>query len=560
MTKPVGPAGVSGAVAAHGTGAGTDRTRRTVVRGLGTALAGAVVLPSLPGSGWSAQAMRRSGLFTLGVCSGDPGDDGFVLWTRLAPDPLEGGGMGPEPVDVLWEVATDPDLDNVVQAGLVTAFAEHGHAVRVNVRGLASDAWFYYRFSALGEQSRIGRSRTFPSPLDGGVGRMRFALASCQNYEDGFYAAHRDMVAQDLDFVLHVGDYIYEYAASPNVPQARRHIGAECETVADYRNRYALYRLDPNLQDAHAAYPFIVTWDDHEVDNNYAGPNAEDDQAATRFRQRRANAYQVYRETMPLSPSVRLRGDHLHIFRRLQFGDLATLHVLDTRQYRTDQPCGDALPAFESRCLREINSPAATMTGAAQEAWLYDGLRRSTSTWNVLAQQVMMMEWDIALIDRSRGTYNPDAWDGYRVMRRRLLDFLATERPNNPVVLSGDIHSAWAADLKPDFGDDNSPVVASEFVCTGVTSGFIELLAPLVDLTLANNNEHIRYFEGRRRGYCLCEVTAERWTTHFRAVESTSDPHFTVPHPDLDLETIASFSIEAGTPGLVAAETPSGAG
>ncbi|MEO0424771.1 MAG: alkaline phosphatase D family protein, partial [Pseudomonadota bacterium] len=304
--------------------------RRTFVRSLGGALSSALVLPSLSGSGWSAQSTSQSGLFTLGVASGDPHADGFTLWTRLAPQPLDGGGMGDNPVDVLWEVASDPEMIDVISVGLATAHPSAGHAINVAVSGLAADRWYYYRFSALGEHSRVGRTRTFPAPGTR-VDHLRFALASCQNYQDGYFAAYRDMVARDdLDFVLHVGDYIYEDAADPRAPIARRHLGGELYSLTDYRNRYALYRLDPHLQDAHAAYPFVVTWDDHEVDNNYAGLVPEDDADAPNFAQRRRNAYRAYRESMPLSPKVRLTQDgSLEIFRRLQYGDLATLHLVD---------------------------------------------------------------------------------------------------------------------------------------------------------------------------------------------------------------------------------------
>jgi alkaline phosphatase D len=540
-------------VDAHRRDGPPDPTRRTVVRGLGTALAGALAAPSLPGSGWSAQAIRYSSLFTLGVCSGDPGTDGFVIWTRLAPDPLAGGGMGPGPVEVLWEVATDPDMGNVVQAGITRAVAARGHAVTVRVGGLAPDRWYWYRFSALGERSRTGRSRTFPRA--GGPGRdrpLRFALASCQDFQDGYYAAYRDMLEQDLDLVVHVGDYIYEKPGRRDVPDARRHPGGELDTLADYRNRYALYRLDEQLQDAHAAYPFVVTPDDHEVDNNYAGFAPEDRQAEAAFRERRRNAYRAYDEAMPLTPRTpRMPGD-LDVYRRLHFGDLATFHVLDTRQYRTDQPCPDAFPAPEALCRRRLEDAGATLLGRAQERWLVDGLRRGEALWNVITQQVMMAQWDLSPVGALGSTWNADAWDGYRIARDRLLDFLARERPSNPVVLSGDIHSAWAADLLEDFSAPDSRPVAAEFVCTGITSGFfMDALAPLVELTLNRRNGHIRFFEGVRRGYCLCEVTPSLWRTDYRAVVGAAGGIFTVPSPDLPLETIASFGVRAGRPGLV---------
>ncbi|MEM9387862.1 MAG: alkaline phosphatase D family protein [Pseudomonadota bacterium] len=525
--------------------------RRTIVRSLGGALTCALVLPSLPGSGWSAQSIRQAGLFTLGVASGDPHANGFTLWTRLAPNPLDGGGMGDAPVEVLWEVASDPDMVDVIVAGLATAHPSAGHAINVPIVGLAADRWYFYRFSALGEQSRIGRTRTFPAPGTP-VEHLRFALASCQHYQDGYFAAYRDIVARDdLDFVLHVGDYIYESAANPRVPLARRHLGGELHSLQDYRDRYALYRLDPHLQDAHAAYPFIVTWDDHEVDNNYAGLVPEAAADGPSFARRRRNAYRAYRESMPLSPRVRLAQDgSMAIFRRLQYGNLATLHLVDTRQYRSDQPCDDRFPALAPLCSDAMNATAATLTGTPQERWLHTGLRDSTSTWNVIAQQVMLMQWDVALTKAFGGAYNADAWDGYPAARQRLLNFIAAARPNNPIVLSGDIHSAWAADLKHDFSDANSQILGAEFVCTAITSRFPDALSPLLGLTVSAGNPHIRYFEGRHRGYCVCDVDDTRWRTDFQAVERSADPVLTVANPDLPVRTIASWAIRAGEAGL----------
>ncbi|MEO0972799.1 MAG: alkaline phosphatase D family protein, partial [Pseudomonadota bacterium] len=428
-----------------------DRVRRRLVGGLGgTLAAGGIALPSFarPG-GWSPQTSRRSALFTLGVASGDPQPRRVTLWTRLAPDPLNGGGMDDAPVEVTVEVATDPDFTNIVRAGTVLAQPEAGHAVNVTVPSLTPDTYYWYRFSALGEVSRTGRTRTFPSRFQQPE-QMRFALASCQNYTAGFYAAYRDMAEQDLDFVVHTGDYIYEGAADMDTPESRRHVGGETVTVVDYRNRYAQYRLDENLQDAHAAFPWIVTWDDHEVDNNYAADAPEDDQDPEAFLTRRGAAYQVYRESMPLGPRQQLiDADNLQLFRRLTFGDLAQFHVMDTRQFRDDQPCDDLFPAFVDICP-EIVDPNATMTGDEQEQWLYNGLARSRAIWNVMAQQVMMMQWDVGAALGLAGAFNPDAWDGYQGARQRILDFLAAEQPSNPIVLTGDIHSSWAADIKAD--------------------------------------------------------------------------------------------------------------
>jgi len=456
--------------------------------------------------------------------------------------------MGGRPVEVKWRVALRPDMSHVVCGGEATAHPSNGHAVLVNADGLAPDTWYYYQFEYHGERSRIGRTRTFPAR--GTLpGEMRFALVSCQDYQAGYYAAYRDIAAQDLDFVVHVGDYIYEYAGNPAAPEARRHTGGETVTVEDYRNRYALYRLDPQLQQAHALFPFIVTWDDHEVDNNYAALIPEDDQTFEAFRQRRANAYQVYRETMPLRPNVRDRQDSMNLYRRLRFGDLAEFQVLDTRQYRTDQPCNDGLQVLQA--CPQILDAAATLLGEEQEAWLFRNLRNSRAVWNVLAQQVMMMRWDLGVLTgQPVNLFNVDAWDGYQVARDRIMRFLAEEQIPNTVVLTGDIHSSWAADLKSNFADLNSPVVGAELVCSSVASVFGDSNHFLVQATLPSNS-HIKLFDGLHRGYVLCSATPRDWKATFRAVQRVADPVLTVPSADIALFDLASFGLTAGTPGLV---------
>jgi alkaline phosphatase D len=377
---------------------------------------------------------------------------------------------------------------------------------------------------------------------------MRFALVSCQHYESGYYAAYRDIVQQDIDFVLHVGDYIYEYAADVNVPIERRHQGAEIHSVADYRNRYALYRLDQHLQGTHAAFPFIVTWDDHEVDNNYAALVPEDDQTAQAFLARRRNAYQVYRETMPLSPRIRPREGDMSIHRRLRYGRLADLFVLDTRQHRTDQPCGDNLRILQT--CPQILDPAATLLGERQESWLFEGLEDSKAVWNVLAQQVMMMRWDLGVLTgQPVSFFNVDAWDGYQVARDRVTRFLGDHGIANPIVLTGDIHSSWAADLRSVATDTTSPIVAVEFVCSSVTSVFGDGNDGLVRATLPSN-PHIKFFDGRHRGYALCTVTPTDWRTDFRAVQRVPSPIFTVPSADVPVFDLASYGITAGTAGV----------
>lgn len=516
----------------------------------GAALTGGIIAaPAIAGplrSGWGEENLA-SDLFTLGVGSGDPGARSVVIWTRLAPDPLNGGGMGDKPTAVRWRIATDPAMNNIVREGSVIAHPRNGHAIRRTVYGLMADTWYYFQFEHRGSFSRIGRTRTFPSPGTMPAA-MRFALASCQRYETGFYAAYRDMAQQDLDFVVHVGDYIYEGAANPSVPAERRHNGAEIVSVADYRNRYALYRLDRDLQDTHAAFPFITTWDDHEVDNNYAALIPEDDQTAAAFLERRANAYQVYAETMALRPFVRARRESMNLYRRLRFGDLAEFNVLDSRQYRSDQVCSDGLVALQA--CADILDDSNTMLGDRQERWLFQGLSRSRSVWNVLAQQVMMMQWDLgSVVGPGLNVFNVDAWDGYRVARNRVMQFLDTAGISNPIVLTGDIHSSWAADLKADFDDPASAGVGAEFVCSGLTSSFGDDNHAAVLATLPAN-PHIRYFDGLHRGYAICEANPSHWVTTFRAVDRVADPIFTVPARDIAVRDLSAWSLNNGQPGL----------
>ncbi len=509
--------------------------RRTLLRaGLG-GLAAATVLPSFAGT---AQA-QGSRLFTLGVASGDPTSHSVVLWTRLAPAPLNGGGMGPAPVKITWEVATDSQFRRVVRCGHVTARAESAHAVHVTVQGLSPDRWYFYRFRAGREDSPIGRTRTFPKANEM-PRRLRFGLVSCQDYQNGFYSAFAALAREDLDFIVHAGDYIYEDGPRPLAP--RQVTGGEILTVADYRNRYATYRLDPALQAVHAAFPFIATFDDHEVDNNYAGVVPEDAQDPAAFLVRRSNGYRAYYEHLPLADTARPDGGGIDLYRRASFGRLADLHVLDTRQFRTDQPCGDGLkPACAG-----VNDPSATMTGTEQEQWLLRGLGGSRAVWNVIAQQVMMMKWDIGpAIAPGVPFFNMDAWDGYAAARQRILGFLAERGPANTVVLTGDIHSAWAADLLEDFADPASGIVASEFVTTSITSDFPAAFLPAVAATLPSN-PHIKYFEGAQRGYLRFDVTPNTWRADFRGVASIATPVSPV-------STLASFVIQAGHAGVVRA-------
>lgn len=511
-------------------------SRRNLLRsGAAVAATGLVASPALARRN-SRRCPGYDYLFTLGVASGDPSHDSVTLWTRLAPEPTTGGGMRNERVAVKWRVATDEHMRHVVRKGVFQARPETGHTVQVRPRGLREDRWYYYQFEALGQESRIGRTRTFPGSHCQNVQKMRFALASCQDYQNGFFGAYRHMAEEDLDFVLHVGDYIYEYGPNPDGP--RQVPDDEITTLEDYRNRYALYRLDTALQDAHAAFPFIVTFDDHEVDNNYAGLIPEDDQSADDFLARRTAAYQAFYENIPMAPSAQPRGANIRVYRDFAYGSLANISLLDTRQYRSDQPCGDGFTVI----CEELYDPSATLLGDTQQQWLEQNLSTSSAQWNVIAQQIMVTQWDLG---PAQGlpvpAFNMDAWDGYPAAREKLMAFLDEAAIRNPVVLTGDIHSSWLADLKRDYTDESAPVIATEFVGTSIASDFPLYLVPVVEATLPAN-PHIKFFDGVYRGYIKHEVTAKAWTADYMAVDNLVDPNSSV-------SVLASFAVEDGKPG-----------
>ncbi|MEA5567018.1 alkaline phosphatase [Anabaena sp. UHCC 0399] len=471
--------------------------------------------------------------FKLGVASGDPLPDSVVLWTRLAPAPLNGGGMPSVNVPVRWQIARDEKMRQVVQRGTVLATPQLGHAVHVDVQGLEPNSWYWYQFTVGSEVSPIGRTRTAPA-LDSSIQQLNFAFASCQDWQNGLYTAYKHMAKEDLDLVVHLGDYIYEYGPRNGAP--RQHNSPEIITLADYRNRYALYKSDVNLQAAHANFPWVVTWDDHEVDNNYANLTPEDNQSPTAFEQRRANAYQAYYEHMPLRLSSLPTQSSMLLYRRLTFGNLAEFNVLDTRQYRTDQPCYDGLKPLCDEAL----DPQATMTGAAQEDWLLQGLEKSQARWNVIAQQTILAQFDF---NPNPGIqlFNVDQWDGYVAARKRLLNFLEQRKPSNPVVITGDIHSSWVHDLKADFNNPLSATVGTEFVGTSISSDFpANFIAPVQ--AALSSNPHTKFFDGAYRGYVRCKLTKDNWQTDYRVVSSILDQNATI-------STLASFVVENGQPG-----------
>jgi alkaline phosphatase D len=457
---------------------------------------------------------------------------GVVLWTRLAPEPTLGGGMPPVPVEVRWEVADDEGFTRIRRYGVSLATPGLGHSVHAEVTGLPSARPYFYRFLAGDEVSPVGRTRTAPA-ANHVVRQLRFAFASCQDWQTGGYPAYWHLVEEDVDFVVFLGDYIYENA--PRTDRYRQHEGSgEPVTLTEYRNRHAQYRTDPALRAAHAAAPWIVTPDDHEVDNNYADEVPQDPDRQTRgaFQARRAAAYQAYYEHMPLRRSALPAGPDMRVYRRLDWGTLAALHVLDTRQYRSDQPT----------TLTAANDPARSMTGAAQESWLMSGLRRTAFRWNLLANQAML-----ASNDRTAGpqrTYDFDHWDGYRVQRRRLLEFFRGAAVRNPVVLTGDRHATWVCDLRPDFEKPSGPAVGAELTGPSISSeGDPDRLAFHARYDpIKAESPHWKYIDVRR-GYMVCDLAPTRLRARLRVVD-------TVLAETAPIRTAAEFQVTSGRPGV----------
>lgn len=510
-------------------------SRRSFLAGSASFVAAALLSGRVRGAVASAPAFTGYP-FTLGIASGDPLPDGVVLWTRLAPRPLEpGGGVTAGPIEVGWQVAEDEAMTRIVRQGTATASPAWAHSVHVEVDGLRPGRWYWYRFKAGGEVSPKGRTRTAPA-AGAQPDRLRFAFASCQKYEIGFYTAFEHMAREDLDLIVHLGDYIYEKGSDDKA--VRPFDQPEIFTLDDYRARYALYKTDPALQAAHTMAPWIVTWDDHEVSNNYAAaiPGNQERMTAAEFLLRRAAGYQAYYEHMPLRRSALPSGPDMLLYRRLEFGRLASFHVLDTRQYRTDQPEGDGVkppgPA--------VFDPAGTIMGDRQRAWLFDGLTRSSAAWNVLAQQVM-----VARVDHTPGsgeTFPMDKWAGYEFERRRLLRHFRDAGVANPVVLTGDVHNNWANELVTDFDHPDSPSVATEFVGTSITSGGDGAEKREDTDAMLAENPFVKFFNNER-GYVRCEITPGAWRTDYRTVPYVS-------RPGAPLHTRASFVVESGRPRL----------
>lgn len=493
----------------------------------------------------NAGSWSESGeVFTLGVASGEPRPDAVVLWTRLAPKPLSpDGGMPARAVPVLWEVAADQRFNQIVRYGAVVAEPLSAHCVHVDVGGLAPGRTYYYRFRAGGQVSPVGRTRTAPA-ADERVERLRMAVASCQHYEAGYYAVHREIAAADLDLVLFLGDYIYETEA-PSFAKVRQHphVFPDDEahySLSDYRLHHASYKLDADLRACHAAHPWLMVWDDHEVVNDYAGltsPDLDDQHAFLRVR---TAAYQAYFEHLPVSPTRAPVGASMRMNEHYQWGMLADIWTIDGRQFRDPHVCNGVHAPQGGRALwrcAAAEQPERTLMGVEQEYWLADGLASSERAWKFIAQPTQIAPGGV------RTPVGPlfyaDGWDAYPAARERLMAAIAQPRVPDVVCLGGDVHRHVAANLRLNPLDLNSPIVASEFVTTSVSSrGLSEFLSGLV----RKSNPDLLHMRGDERGYLLLDVSPQQVQCEFR-----STPH--PVRPDARLRTQARYVVERGVPG-----------
>jgi alkaline phosphatase D len=509
------------------------RRRLLMKAALGTALMPWLARPG----GASEKALFTDYPFRLGVASGTPTASSVVLWTRLCPDALHDGGMGVQQVALRWEVAADEAFANVVRRGEWMAMAGRAHSAHVAVDGLSPDRWYWYRFVAGNEVSPTGRTRTLPA-AGAEPSRLRFALASCQHYEYGYFSAYQHMREEDPDLVFFVGDYIYEYSADAG--RVRAHSTPEPRTLADYRTRHAQYHLDPDLQAMRRAVPWCMTIDDHEVMNDWAGDTGED--LDPNFIQRRADALQAYFEHVPLPMEALLADRRLALYRSLDFGNTARFHVLDDRQYRDAEACprpgmGGSSYVTDAACPERRN-PARTLLGAAQERWLDRSLAESRARWNVIVQQTLMSELRDPENDGMH--YWTDAWDGYPAARQHVLDGLARHRVRNPIVIGGDYHSTFVSNVKADFSRPESATIATEFVGTSITSPAMpdEIFRKRVAVS-----PHIHYANSLRRGYLLFDVGKAGVDVAVRTLDD-------VRTHDAPCVTERRFRVAEGTPGV----------
>ncbi len=537
--------------------------RRQFLQLAGLAAASAATL-SLPRSVWSQTDTARkfqTNPFSLGVGSGSPTHDSVVLWTRLVESSLDSRSTNGS-VIVRWEVADDDKFSRIVQSGQHLATADLGHSVHVELQNLQPDRWFFYRFMVGDAISSVGKTRTFPKagvPVE----RLKIAYASCQRWEAGYFTAYKHMLAEKPDAVLFLGDYIYEYPGNPvsavRLPSATSSLGFVL-TLDDYRSRYAQYKSDADLQAMHAACPWLLTWDDHEVQNDYAGLTGGDSGIADIFSNpadfalRRAAAYQAYYENMPIQASSLTKslagltaGAEMRIYQRVDVGQLASFYMLDTRQYRDRQLCSKN-GKFGSSVVNPANcadwlAPKRTLLGAQQESWLsaeFASAKRRNSTWNVMAQSTLFGARDNNP-GKDQGFFN-DGWDGYAPARKRLTNALQKHAVQNAVMLGGDVHENWVGYLKADYSQtaaaQAAPAIGVEFCGTSITSSAGSSAVEKTPERLAENPQFV-FADAKRRGYGVVEFTPKQLTTSLRVVDNVRVQNTVV-------STLAQFAVTAG--------------
>ena len=495
-------------------------SRRTLMRtGLVTGAVTALSAAPLDTRATAAAVLPRTNPFTLGVASGDPLPTNVVLWTRLAVAPLADnglGGMSSSTYVVQWQLAQDAQFRTGLRSGTIGAYAANAHSVHVEVGGLLPGRVYYYRFRLGGFVSPTGRTRTAPA-YDATGGSLAMSFVSCSQLEHGWFTAYRRLAQDQPDLVLHLGDYQYEMRANAYVAPSgnvRDFRGPKTVTLANYRQRYAQYKTDPDLQAAHAVAPWLVVFDDHEVDANWADEIPSNPASVPGFVNRRAAAFKAYYENMPLRRSSIPVGRDIQVYRRLQWGRLANFHMLDTRQYRSDQACDDGFKDCPA-----ADDPTRSLPGTQQEQWLANGFAASRATWDVIGQQVFFGRRDSTATPDN--TVSMDAWDGYPASRARVTNAMVTTQVRNPIVLTGDVHAHWASEVLADFDDPGSPVVASEFVTSSLTSGGDGYDERTGQHPWAAYNPNLKFWTNLR-GYVNTRITPTSFTADYRCVPQVS--------------------------------------
>ncbi len=566
--------------------AGSAVRRRTVLAtgtaGAGLATLGGVGLSPATATPEESARSRSARYFAHGVASGDPKPRRVVIWTRVTPTTAAspGSGKGPQ-VTVTWEVARDAEFRRVVRRGTAVTGPGRDHTVKVDVTGLRPATWYHYRFRLDGVPSRTGRTRTAPrgraTPRN-----LRFGVVSCANLQAGWFTPYRALAERDdLHAVLHLGDYLYEYAPGrygygPDNIDIRSHDPArEMVSLSDYRRRHAQYKRDADLAELHARYPWIVTWDDHEVTNDQWRDGAENHQPDEGdYLRRRARAHRAYDEWMPVRMNdTAALGDGTRLFRRLRFGRLAELSMLDLRTYRSEQVA--TLPGGLGSLESDISDPDRTITGRRQLQWLKTSLSRDKPLWKLVGNPVMIAPVTFAdlpndlvdpvndvtgLLPEDGVPYNVDQWDGYTHDRREVFAHIRNHQVRNALFLTGDIHSGWACELPYD--TSTYPVGDSagvEFVCSSVSSNNLKDItrtpsrttSRLVEETIKANNRHIKYLNFDDHGFSILDITAKRAQMDWYVIGDRAEPTTSVTWS-------VSYATRAGTNRVTQVDRPVG--